>query len=194
MRGSRWYAVPAGISHEGGCAGRQAKKGDYESDLIPAVTSLLQFLSARAPTTFINLGCADSYYAVGVGRAVPGVTIEAFDLAASARRATSALAQANRVSVKLHAGASARAVRKLAPSTAGLLRDIEGAELDVLSPPVVWQLARAFVVVEIHEGLRPGVQAALLKRFSTTHDMELVEPTQHELGDRPLGVAEMANL
>ena len=58
--------------------------GCYEQELHPA---LAQFCQGR-PGTVLNIGCAEGYYAVGLARALPNVTIYAWDIAPNAREKT----------------------------------------------------------------------------------------------------------
>ena len=164
-------------------------RGSYELELWAALERMVAALRSRSPTAFVDLGCADGYYAVGLARSVPDLEVHAFDLAASARAATRALAGANGTHVHLHGAADPKALTRLAPKTVGLICDIEGAEVDVLTAEVATALRTSHVIVEMHEGLRPGSCDILLERFAQTHHAELID--QRHDDDPPLGAGEM---
>jgi hypothetical protein len=101
--------------------------------------------------------------------ALRGVAVEAYDIAASAREFCADLAKANGARVTLGKAFGVEAAR-----TAGdalVLCDIEGAEDALFSPEVVSLLARARVVIEVHEHVAPGLGADLKARFAATHDV-----------------------
>ena len=127
-------------------------------------------------TAFIDLGCADGYYAVGMAHACPKTTTHAFDLATSARRLCAETATASGVEQRVHVGK--RFTVEALPrhlDRALVLCDIEGAEVDVLDETVASALAHAVLVVEAHEDERPGAGARLREVFGRTHDAHTVE-------------------
>jgi precorrin-6B methylase 2 len=164
-------------------------RGTYELELWAALEQMIAALRSRSPAALVDLGCADGYYAVGLARSVPDLEVHAFDLAASARAATRALARANGTHVNLHGAGDPKALARLAPETVGLICDIEGAEVDVLTAEVATALRTSHVIVEMHEGLRPGACDTLLERFAQTHHSDVIE--QRHDDDPPLGAGEM---
>jgi hypothetical protein len=181
MHGDRVLAGPcAGMRYpldllESADAPVAKMSGTYEIELRDALRDAVRCLEDGPRRTFVDLGAADGYYAVGIARAVPRARVVAFDLSRSARRATARLAEVNQVDVELRAGATAAGVMNLAVETGVLLCDIEGSEVDVLTPRVGRALAHAFVIVEVHEGARPGAQAAMEMSFGSTHELTTVE-------------------
>jgi hypothetical protein len=143
-------------------------EGTYELPLQAAIVEAISRLRGTGGT-FVDLGCADGYYAVGVGLAA-GCAVEAFDLARSARRATSALAAANAVEVHVHGRATSRWLERHGGGVRALLCDIEGAEARVLTVRAADALRDALVIVELH-----GRQTEVVARFSATHDVEIVD-------------------
>src|SRR5580765_3232142 len=65
--------------------------GTYESELHPHLAAL----AAAGLDTVIDVGCAEGYYAVGLARAMPQVTVHAHDIDEKARAACAALAAKN---------------------------------------------------------------------------------------------------
>jgi methylase of polypeptide subunit release factors len=62
--------------------------GTYESELHP----YLRDFAAKDLDCVIDVGCAEGYYAVGLARMMPAVTVHAFDIQAHARSACAELA------------------------------------------------------------------------------------------------------
>lgn len=163
--------------------------GVYEQELEAELRSVMDRLSRTPEPCFLDLGSADGYYAVGMARAIPGLRVVAWDLARSARRTTARLAEANGVEIELRKGATSAELRELGPRAHVLLCDIEGAEVDVLTPSAVERLGQVTVIVEIHEGRSPGSERLLRERFEGSHDVRLVELRGRE-GEEPRGVSE----
>jgi hypothetical protein len=46
-------------------------------------------------------------------------------------------------------------------------------------------MASAWVIIEVHERFRPGVEALLRERFGRTHELEVARPGTREPGDFP---------
>ena len=146
--------------------------GTYESELHPH----LQRFAEKSLDCVIDVGCAEGYYAVGLARMMPGVTVHAFDIQETARAACADLAAKNGVSERVIIG------ERFAPDgfeafkdrRCLVLVDIEGAEDDLLRPDLSPALAGMDLIVETHDVYRPGVLARLIERFSPTHDIVLV--------------------
>jgi hypothetical protein len=143
-------------------------QGMYEQPLHDAFASAIH---AAKGSSFVDLGCADGYYAAGMAVAA-GCEVVAFDLARSAREATEALAKANGVAVFTRARATERAVLELAPRTGALLCDIEGGEMGVLTDRAAAALAHALVIVELHGD---AARQVLPERFRKTHRIEILD-------------------
>ena len=147
--------------------------GSYEEELHEVIALEVR----RAPAHFIDIGCAEGYYAVGFATACPSVYVHAFDLARSARASCRALAIHNGVDGRMAIGAQAGpdGLRKLPLNGSLVLSDCEGCELDTFTTDVVRLLETAHVVVELHEDARPGVTETLVKRFDHTHTCALIQ-------------------
>jgi precorrin-6B methylase 2 len=128
-------------------------------------------------STFVDVGCADGYYAVGMAHASPVATTYAYDLASSARQLCSATAAASRVLDRVRIGKrfTIDALESLPLADGALvLCDIEGGEVELLDSRAAALLARSVVVVEVHEDDRPGAGARVQDAFRRTHDVRTV--------------------
>src|SRR5207248_3086872 len=72
--------------------------GSYESKLHP----VLEEMFVNDYTTIVDIGCAEGYYAVGLGLKFPKAIIYCFDIEQRARSMCLALAKANRISERMH--------------------------------------------------------------------------------------------
>jgi hypothetical protein len=63
--------------------------------------------------------------------------------------------------------------------------DCEGAERDVLRPDVAGALARADLLVEVHDNVDPSLSRLLRARFESTHEIRAVHPAPRRARDCP---------
>ncbi|WP_293682965.1 hypothetical protein [uncultured Phenylobacterium sp.] len=147
--------------------------GTYESELHPHLAAF-----ARAGLDcVIDVGCAEGYYAVGLARQMPGVTVHAHDIDAKARTSCAELAAKNGVAERVVIGGEFQPedFERFAGRRALVMVDTEGAELDILQPDRAPALSGMRIIVETHDGLRPGALATLTRRFEATHHIVRVD-------------------
>lgn len=147
--------------------------GCYEAELQPHFAAIAE----DGLDCIIDVGCAEGYYAVGLARQLPQVTVHAHDISEHARVACAALAASNDVSDRVIVGGqfAPNDFEAFAGRRVLVLVDAEGAELDVLQPDLSPALAGMSLIVETHDVYRPGALATLVERFSPTHDIVRVE-------------------
>lgn len=147
--------------------------GCYESELHPHLAAIAD----EGLDCVIDIGCAEGYYAVGLARWLPHVTVHAHDISEAARQACTELAAKNGVSDRVLVGGEFGPTdfEAFAGRRVLVLVDAEGAELDVLRPDLSPALAGMKLVVETHDVWRPGALATLMERFAPTHDILRVD-------------------
>lgn len=147
--------------------------GAYEASLHPVIETVI----TRAYSQVLDIGCAEGYYAVGLARRMPGTTVHACDSDPKARQLCAALAAANGVADRLKIGPEVShadfALCATAPTF--ILCDIEGAERALLDPSRAPALAKADILVEVHEGMQPGLLATLTDRFGPSHRVTRID-------------------
>ena len=150
---------------EGAWAARML--GVYEASLAPVLEAVI----ARAYPQVLDIGCAEGYYAVGLARRMTGSRIFAHDTSASARMLAAQLAAANGVSDRVILGGEIghRDFELCRTARTFVLCDIEGAEEQLLDPVAAPGLRVADILVEVHEGMKPGLTERLVARFAPTH-------------------------
>jgi hypothetical protein len=165
--------------------------GVYESELHPHIEAA----AAAGVDVVIDVGCAEGYYAVGLARRLPGVTVHAHDTSKIAQQACRELAALNGVSDRVIVGGELgpEDFQAFAGRRALAIVDVEGAEVDLLRPDASPALAQMTVIVETHDLYRPGALAALAERFAPSHDIVRVDQ-QPKLFEMPWWLKELAHL
>jgi precorrin-6B methylase 2 len=143
--------------------------GTYESELHP---HLARF-AAEGLDCVVDVGCAEGYYAVGLARLMPEVTVYAYDIDERARTACAELAAKNGVTERVIIGGEFKpdGFEAFAGRRVLVMVDAEGAELDILQPALSPSLAGMNIIVETHDIYRKDALATLMARFSPTHDI-----------------------
>jgi len=156
--------------------------GTYESELHPH----LRALAEAGLDCVVDVGCAEGYYAVGLARMMPQVTVHAFDIDDKARAACADLANRNGVADRVVVGGefAPDGFQAFAGRRVLVMVDAEGAEVDILQPQMSPALAGMNVIVETHDLYRRGALATMIERFSPTHDIVRVDQ-QPKVFDMP---------
>jgi hypothetical protein len=156
--------------------------GVYEEEIHQPFEAAI----ARGVTTFLDVGCADGYYAVGMPYRSPGLITHAFDLSADARELCRRVARINDLEDRVNVGKrfSARSLDNLNTDGALMLCDIEGGEVRLFDRELVRRLTNTTVVIEVHEDFRPGAGSDLTSRFAGSHSVRMV--AQRETIKRPV--------
>ncbi|QDU38821.1 hypothetical protein Mal4_31510 [Maioricimonas rarisocia] len=162
--------------------------GTYEREVWSSVESIV----AARPDGVINVGAADGYYAVGLARRLPESQIVCFELNRYARHLLELQARRNDNAGRLTILGRCEP-EGLAKSLADLRRpavlcDCEGFEEELLDPERVPGLTRCRILVELHNSIRPDVDATIRERFAATHTVSHIEPAERSRSDLPSGV------
>lgn len=150
--------------------------GVYERELHP---HLLAF-AEEGLDHIIDIGCAEGYYAVGLARLMPDVTVNAYDINETARRRCGLLAKANGVTDQVVIREEFRGEDFETFRDKGrvlVFIDAEGFEDDILRPDLYPAMAGFNLIVETHPSFRRGVTERLIERFASTHDIIRLDPS-----------------
>jgi len=147
--------------------------GTYEDELHPHLRAIID----GGLDSIVDVGCAEGYYAVGLARMAPDVTVHAYDIDERARTMCAELAAKNGVSdrVKIGGEFAPDGFEAFAGQRVLVMVDTEGAEVDILQPDKSAALAGMHIIVETHDIYRPGALATMMQRFSPTHDIVRVD-------------------
>jgi len=154
--------------------------GFMEQELHPHIEKIIKY----NPSQIVNLGCAEGYYAVGLGLRIPSVPIVAVDIDLNAIRLTTENAQVNGIADRL-SFIDLRGMESLEEQVEIMSKhdlkkggmwivDIEGAEAEVLDIDKMPVLETCSIIVETHDHMGPSTLQDLKDRFSKSHNIEIV--------------------
>jgi precorrin-6B methylase 2 len=148
--------------------------GTYELELQEAITHFIQ----RKPQIAYVIGAAEGYYAVGLARACPSVSVYAWEADSGARSLLERTASENGVAKNVSIRGSCTP-RELLECAAGaypdlIICDIEGAEIELFTDEVIAALNKSSFIIETHRGLENKV---FVERFSKSFDVNLIYST-----------------
>lgn len=168
--------------------------GCYEQ---PLFTHIEQIIEQGKYSYFINVGCAEGYYAVGMALRMPGTRVLAYDTDDNAQATCQQLALKNEVSERIEIGSTFthKTLEEFSDSSVLMMCDIEGAEMELLDPTAAPELRGMDFIVEAHECLRPGVLKILIDRFNGSHKITVVADNgSRTLEQAPAWFAELSHL
>lgn len=144
--------------------------GCYEQELHEHLERAISYLRA-IPTApqIVNVGCAEGYYAVGLGRRLPKSKIWIVDVDDKAIDIAHANAQNNGVEL-----ISGDVVENMFRDPDLIVMDCEGSEVDYLDLDRFPALARARIIVECHDAPERSCNEILYGRFKATHSIKVV--------------------
>lgn len=147
--------------------------GCYESCLASVVEEIV----ANGYDRIVDIGCAEGYYAVGFAMRMPNARVIARDRQEKAQLACAELAMVNGLSDRIEVGAEVDPAefRSLVQGRTMIWCDIEAGEGDLLDPDAAPALREADLLVEVHEGMRPGLLHLLKQRFGQSHTILQIE-------------------
>jgi len=158
--------------------------GSYECELNPALTRVFE----RGYDTVVNIGCGEGYYAVGLALRLPGARVYAFDTDPAARESCELLARSNGVSGRVTVGGECTPsrLRELLAGQSFVICDCEGCELHLLRPELVPELARADILVELHDFIDPSISGTITSRFALTHEITTIKSAARDPSHYPV--------
>ena len=150
--------------------------GSYESELHATLEELL----AHEYSAVVDVGCAEGYYAVGLGLRLRNAALYAFDTDPRARAACAEMAKLNGVDSRIHIGGMCdkNVLRSLPLGTRALIiADCEGYEAELFDDEMAQFLARHTLIVEAHDFIKIDISSRLRGIFSRTHHVHAVKST-----------------
>lgn len=154
--------------------------GCYELEL----NDWLERIRGNEYEKIINIGCAEGYYAVGLGRMFPASKIYAYDLAERARVLCKEMGALNKVEDRLQvfSKCTANTLKKLDFGKRSLIVcDCEGFEVELFKKEVMDNIANCDVLIELHDFINPTISDTMLPLFETTHNLEIYRSMDDDL-------------
>jgi hypothetical protein len=159
--------------------------GTYEKELWP----IFEAIVAERYDSFVDIGAAEGFYAVGLAMCMPRLRVIAFEAQTDTHRWLGSLSVANGVEerIKIFGACSseslATACRKSGKTL--VLCDAEGAEYALLQPSNFPDSASTSFLVELHHWVYPDIENVLRDRFSQTHTVEIICASPRTAADWP---------
>jgi hypothetical protein len=150
--------------------------GSYESELHPVLEEML----ANEYTAIVDIGCAEGYYAVGLGLKLANAEVYAFDVDFEARKLCGDLAKLNGLDGRVHIGGFCdEATLRSIPlgSKALIISDCEGYEGVFFTSDIVKLLARHDIIIETHDFIDIDISSRLRDVFVKTHLVRSIKST-----------------
>lgn len=143
--------------------------GIYERE----IDSCIERACALNFSLIVDVGAAEGYYAVGLAVRNPAAHVIAFEMQAKERSELTEKAKLNGVSERVQICGKCEAkdleqVLAEAPRPF-VICDTEGYEVVLLDPEKVPSLARAFILVELHEFAVKGITEKIQGWYAATH-------------------------
>lgn len=160
--------------------------GTYEVELHKQISSF----SDKTFDAFLDIGAAEGYYAIGMTRVIKCKSVVAYEATTEGQCLIQQLAELNKVTSKVavRGFCTPEEFKKVVhehPGTLLVICDIEGGEVGLLLGIPAELLSNAYLIVETHEFIVPGVTDKLKQHFFKTHHIEHIRSTPRGRSDIP---------
>jgi hypothetical protein len=144
--------------------------GTYEMELW----HIWDLLFCKNYKRIIDIGCAEGYYALGLGRLFPDSTIIAYDISDKARELCMNMSIHNNLRDRLELKSKCESF-ELSQYDYSLktliVCDCEGYELDLFEKIDSFIFTNVDLVIETHDFININISTILKSKFSKTHDI-----------------------
>lgn len=163
--------------------------GLYEIELV----STFEKLFSLPLKTIIDVGAAEGYYAVGLALKFPHSRIIAFEATEEGRHLLDQVILRNGVStqIEVRGYCTPESLKVETSNCSGhdynlLIMDVEGAEEELLRLHEPSDLARFYMLIELHDWVDPEMGDRLMNKFSSTHKVQIIEARPRRFSDLKL--------
>lgn len=148
--------------------------GSYEKELHETIYG---FLSENY-TEIIDIGCAEGYYAIGLGLKLVNTKIYAYDSDETARNLCAQMAKVNhienRIIIKETCTDKELGNFKFT-GKALIICDCEGYEKYLFDEGNLQNLKNCDLLIEMHDFIDLNISGNMLRLFSETHDLQIIK-------------------
>jgi len=146
--------------------------GSYESELAPAIDYIL----TQDYHAIVDIGCAEGYYAVGLGMKLPKATVYAYDTDPRALMLCQEMAALNGVKVQTGGFCTPDTLRSLDLGARSLIiSDCEGYETRMFDPQLAADLRRHDFLIALHDMNDIYASRKVSEALSATHELLFFE-------------------
>lgn len=159
--------------------------GSYEDELHPALKSL----ASNKYSDIIDVGCAEGYYAVGLAMIFPETQVHAYDIEEKALDLCKKMASTNQTIGRtiFKSKCDKQELLSFKSVKKGLvICDCEGYEKELFDNEVAKSLLQCDFIIELHDGIVPGIKDQIQNTFESTHNLEFVRSKLKSVKDYPL--------
>src|SRR5262249_31066438 len=135
----------------------------------------------------VNIGAGEGYYAVGLALRAPEAHVVGFEANEDNLALFELLCQNNgvRERITILGLCTIERLNAILTPKALVICDCEGAELELLRPDAIPNLASADILVELHDFIDPSTSPVICERFSATHRVQIVHGQSRNLESNP---------
>ena len=148
--------------------------GTYELEIQDLFRRLV---TDPAVTSFVDIGAAEGYYAIGAARLAPRLPVFAFEIQSSAHSGIRELAASNNVSDQVTVLGEFR-TGEMGSDRLGnspvVLVDIDGGEEHLIDDSFISLFRRGTLIIEIHDFVSRGLGNRIKERLSRSHSVTTI--------------------
>ena len=148
--------------------------GCYEKELW----GVMKYISCQEYTDIIDIGCAEGYYAVGLGINIPNAKVHAYDINNDALILCREMARLNNIDDRIITKSLCTEAELGSFNFTGkglIICDCEGYEKELFTTDNVSNLISCDLVIETHDFLDRSISSYLESIFSKTHDIKIIK-------------------
>lgn len=148
--------------------------GCYEKELWETI----EYFKKNEYTEIIDVGCAEGYYAVGLGINTPKTKIYAYDIDEKARVLCNEMSILNNIKDKIiiKSECTAKELELFTFTGRGLIIcDCEGYEKELFNKDNVKNLTACDLIIEAHDFINISISTYIKEIFSETHNIKSIK-------------------
>lgn len=148
--------------------------GSYENELHP----FFRELPLQQYQVVVDVGCAEGFYLIGLGRLIPDIPLIGIDTDPEALRLVEKMAAVNQVKperLQLQQQFCRENLGTTLPKRSLLICDCEGFEATVFSKDNLWLWRDSDLLIECHDFIIPNITEKLAGRLKTSHSVTIVK-------------------
>jgi len=145
--------------------------GSYEEPIQNWIEEVIK----KQYKKILNIGCAEGYYAVGLGIKMPHTKIIAYDINKKARKNLERMIKLNNLqNIEIKSECTHEELNNASKRNTLIFCDIEGGEKELLNLTKIPNLRNVDLIIESHDCHIPNITEELINRFYNTHKIRIV--------------------
>ena len=146
--------------------------GSYEKE----IQVFIDYIQNQDYENIIDIGCAEGYYAVGLGMKLKKAKVFAFDDDENAQKQCKKMAKLNNVEINIHGFFTKTSYEKYTQNKKSLIfMDCEGYEKYLIDKEIATKHQNCDFLIEAHDFIDISITDHILNSFRMTHKIEVIE-------------------